>query len=207
MVARIPLLVLLLVTGSALLAYSVKPHAWPTMTVAYRVNPQTPDAAPAAVLAAVQAGANAWHDQAGIAFRWSYAGTTTQTAVVLDHQNIVIFRPESNGSTLATTYWWTDAQGNFVDADVKFWDAGHLLVAGDTGCTNGFYIRDIAAHEFGHALGMNHSSISTATMYPTMSTCSSSWRSLDSDDIAGVRTLYPLQTAPPLAPSGVTVAR
>jgi hypothetical protein len=60
----------------------------------------------------------------------------------------------------------------------------------------GFYIEDIAAHEFGHALGLGHSTILGATMYPSVSSCNASNRTLDADDIAGAQVLYP-------PPSGV----
>ena len=60
----------------------------------------------------------------------------------------------------------------------------------------GFYIEDIAAHEFGHALGLGHSTSTSATMYPSVSSCSAGNRTLDADDIAGARALYPLPPPP-----------
>ena len=53
-----------------------------------------------------------------------------------------------------------------IDADIVFWDEGFKFFAGTSGCSGGFYIEDIAAHEFGHALGLGHSTVSGATMYP-----------------------------------------
>jgi hypothetical protein len=51
--------------------------------------------------------------------------------------------------------------------------------------------KTIAAHEFGHALGMGHSGIAAATMYPSTSSCNANNRSLDTDDISGILFLYP----------------
>ena len=48
----------------------------------------------------------------------------------------------------------------------------------------------------GHQLGLGHSSVSTATMYPSLGLCSTSGRSLDPDDLAGIERLYPGGTTP-----------
>jgi hypothetical protein len=48
----------------------------------------------------------------------------------------------------------------------------------------------IAAHEIGHALGLDHSNDPNALMYPTYL---KSHRYLDSDDISGIQALYPKQ--------------
>jgi hypothetical protein len=59
------------------------------------------------------------------------------------------------------------------------------------------YIEDVATHEFGHMLGMQHSTVTDATMYPSYSTCSEALRTLASDDINGILSLYPASTSSP----------
>ena len=112
----------------------------------------------------------------------------------------------SSGSAIATTYTWFNGSG-ILDADIVFWDAAFHFYAGTSGCSGGFYIEDVAAHEFGHALGLGHTNVSGATMYPSISTCSSGARSLDADDIAGVVSLYPPAPSsnPPGAPTGFRI--
>ena len=113
-----------------------------------------------------------------------------------------MFRNASSGSAIATTYWWSSGS-RIIDADIVFWDGGFRFFAGSTGCSNGFYIEDIAAHEFGHALGLGHSTSANATMFPSVSSCTTGNRTLDGDDIAGVVALYPPQVV--AAPTGFRV--
>ena len=68
-----------------------------------------------------------------------------------------------------------------------FWDGGFRFFAGSSGCSGGFYIEDIASHEFGHALGLGHSTSANATMYPSVASCNMGNRTLDADDIDAAR--------------------
>lgn len=184
-------------------AFSLSGPAWPQPQTPYYVNSSNLDLAGPAAAAAVRAGADAWLLQAG-AFRFAYAGTSTQTTNTNDQINLVLFRDAANGSAIATTYWWSSGS-RIIDADIVFWDGGFTFFAGTSGCSGGFYIEDIAAHEFGHALGLGHSAIAGATMYPSVSSCNTGNRTLDPDDIAGVRSLYPPLTPP--TPTGVRIVR
>jgi hypothetical protein len=199
-------------TGTALLAgvaahgYSLKAYKWNKSQASYFVNPANHDVAESAAEAAVRAGADAWSTQSNASFAWVYAGRTTASTVSANGKSEVFFRNESNGSTIATTYWWSDASGHLVEADIKFYDGGYKFFTG-TSCSAGQFIEDVATHEFGHGLGLNHSSLSTATMYPTNGACSQNWRTLSADDIAGVEKLYPPSSLLPIpsAPSGLSV--
>lgn len=186
-------------------AYSLSGPKWTQAQVAYYVNGTNLDLASAAAITGVRAGADAWPLQSGASFAFQYAGSSTQTTTGFDSTNLVVFRNASSGSTIATTYWWSSG-GAILDADIVFWDEAFKFFAGTTGCSGGFYVEDIATHEFGHALGLGHSTIAAATMYPSTSSCNQANRSLDPDDIAGVRALYP-PSALPLAPRGLRIVR
>jgi hypothetical protein len=185
-------------------AYTLSGPKWPQPQTPYYVNSGNLDLAGSAADAAVRAGADTWLLQAN-AFRFVYAGPSTQTANTNDGINLILFRTASSGSAIATTYWWSSGS-RIIDADIVFWDGAFRFFAGASGCSGGFYIEDIAAHEFGHALGLGHSTTAGATMYPSAFTCDSSVRSLDADDISGVRALYPV-AAPPPAPTGFRIIR
>ena len=187
---------------SRLGAYSTNGVTWSPVPVPYYINTANLDLPDAAVESAMQAGANVWATQSGASVGFNYVGRSTQTTTGNDGVNLVVFRNASSGSAIATTYWWSSG-GRIIDADIVFWDGGFQFFAGASGCSGGFYIEDIAAHEFGHALGLGHSASTSATMYPSVSTCSMGNRTLDADDIAGAVALYPLLTV--AAPTGLRI--
>ena len=185
-------------------AYDLSGPKWPQPQTPYYVNSTNLDMPGAVADAAVRAGAETWVLQA-MAFRFVHAGPSSQTTNSNDGINLVMFRNASSGSAIATTYWWYEGS-RIIDADIVFWDRAFKFFAGASGCSGGFYIEDIAAHEFGHALGLGHSTSPTATMYPSASTCDSTIRALDADDISGVRALYPPGPPPP-PPTGFRIVR
>ena len=63
------------------------------------------------------------------------------------------------------------------------WDDG-------PGSVSGVDIQGVGCHELGHALGLDHSNVSGATMYPYITGSGSGERSIASDDINGVRSIY-----------------
>jgi hypothetical protein len=184
------------------MAYVASGPTWSQAQTPFYVNSANLDLPAFSAETALRSGADAWQQQTG-AFRFTYAGLSSQTTTTYDGINLVLFRNASSGSAIATTYWWSSGS-RIVDADIVFWDGAFRFFAGSSGCSGGFYIEDIAAHEFGHALGLGHSASANATMYPSVSSCSAGNRTLDADDIAGARALYPSQ-APPAAPTGFRI--
>jgi hypothetical protein len=177
------------------LAYVANGVTWNVPVVQYQLNPANLDLPTSSVESAIRYGAETWHQQSGASIQFSFAGRSSATATTYDGVNLVVFRNASSGSAIATTYWWSSGS-RILDADIVFWDEAFRFFAGTNGCSSGFYIEDIAAHEFGHALGLGHSQSTNATMYFSTSSCSTRNRTLDADDIAGVRALYPPSPVP-----------
>jgi hypothetical protein len=192
--------------SDAVKAYTLLGYTWTQSSMQYYINPENMDVPTSAIEPAIRAGADAWRLQSGASFTFTFAGFSTQTTNTNDGVNVVMFRNASSGSALATTYSWFSG-ARLIDADIVFWDADFKFFTGSSGCSGGFYIEDIATHEFGHALGLGHSTVMSATMYPSISICSQQSRTLDPDDIAGVLSLYPPTAVPPAPPTQLRIVR
>ena len=85
---------------------------------------------------------------------------------------------------------WLVSNGPNREVDIEFdintnWNMG----PGSTG-GNQIDFESVACHEFGHNLGLGHSSVFAATMYAYMYYGDDSKRTLDQDDINGINSLY-----------------
>lgn len=189
--------------GTAPEAYSTFAR-WTSTPVNVYINPANADLDPAAAEAALRTAMDEWNTRSGSSFHYLYIGQTTDTTARNDGRNVVLFRNATNNGALASTYsWWSGS--TMLDSDVIFWDASYTFFSGTAGCGGaGAYVEDIAVHELGHALGLDHSTAADATMYPTYYYCSQEMRSLAADDMAGAQALYPVSapatnTAPTVA--------
>ncbi len=190
-----------------LVAYTTNGHSWGSSTVSYYVNPSNKYVTDAAAVAAVQTAASAWNGVANI--RLAYAGTTSGSSLTMNGKNEVFFRDDSSGY-IAEAYWRYDGTGHLVDADIMYHENSKFY-AGNAGCPgDGYYIENTGAHEFGHVLGLGHSSVDVATMWSSSYACEMTRETLDADDVAGLKSLYggssTTTLTPPTAPSGLTAA-
>ena len=182
----------LVLVGAAAYGYSLYAK-WPSVPVTFYINPANSDVTSAAATAALQFAMNVWN-QSGSSFRYQYGGPASDTATKYDNRNVVLFRNTTNGGAIATTYSWWDSNNQLLDSDIIVWDGGFKFFTGTSGCgtyANAAYLEDVATHEFGHALGLNHSSTSGATMQSGYRYCSQTQRTLASDDINAAKALYP----------------
>lgn len=70
-------------------------------------------------------------------------------------------------------------------ADQVWWGDPHKVQF-----VTGKDLQGVAAHELGHALGLGHSAVSSATMFASVSAGGLQWRSIESDDAAGLQAIY-----------------
>jgi hypothetical protein len=92
------------------------------------------------------------------------------------------------GGTLAFTETPISDGWRIRFCDEWTWDDGPSTIGGR------WDIQGIMTHEYGHALGLGHSSTSGATMFPSGSPGQTSIRSIEADDIAGVQCIYGVQS-------------
>ncbi len=99
----------------------------------------------------------------------------------------------SDGGTLAF------AQGGSAGWTIRYfsnwnWQDGPGNPSGGV-FSNNIDLQGVAAHEYGHALGLDHTNVSGSTMTPSISGNGYTDRSIGSDDINGVRAIYGVASA------------
>ena len=99
-----------------------------------------------------------------------------------------------SGNILAFAYLPPPANGGTSAGDIFFNTSQSWQINGTT-----YDLMTVAIHELGHALGMDHSQISTAVMSPTYT---GSKQVLTTDDVSGIRSIYGARPFDPFNPSG-----
>jgi hypothetical protein len=98
------------------------------------------------------------------------------------------------GSCLAATltgyYVSQTGDDRIYDADVYTNTSVQFYSSRESGCSAEYDIDGVMAHEVGHVIGIGHSNVSGATMYPSVSACNTANRSLATDDVNAKNDLY-----------------
>jgi hypothetical protein len=139
----------------------------------------------------IVSGINAW----GIA---GLGGSTTKSGARNDGTNVVSWS-KLGGTTLGVTNYTTTDQSQsqvcngsliyrFQEVDVRFNNA--FQWQSSSGCSGGYDLAGVSTHEFGHAVGLGHTNVQGATMYPSVAACDFSVSSLASDDRDGYSAIY-----------------
>ncbi|HYH44965.1 MAG TPA: matrixin family metalloprotease [Thermoanaerobaculia bacterium] len=133
---------------------------------------------------AIQAALNVWTNVSSANHVLTYGGTTT-AGFSTDGRNTVVFQTGNgcSGSCLAITALVLQSGQVIVETDVSFSNSRTWSTSGAD-----FDTQAVAAHEFGHALGIHHTELSSSPR-PTMyaSYFGTDGRSLASDDNAALQ--------------------
>ena len=111
--------------------------------------------------------------------------------MLFDENNSSGYFPGSSG-TVAVTPISFFTTGQIIDADVLF--NGKNFDFTTSGTFGDFDIQNVATHELGHLMGLDHSGWASATMYPYVDAATRLQRSLSLDDLRGLRHAYPNAT-------------
>ena len=86
------------------------------------------------------------------------------------------------GSCLAATFTGFYTGSTINDADIVTNTRYAWTSLGEPdGCSSEFYIEGVMVHEVGHLLGLGHTNVAGATMYPSVSSCNNNPASTEAD--------------------------
>ncbi|NXT80239.1 MMP3 protein, partial [Zapornia atra] len=154
---------------------------WTKQVLTYRILNYTPDLHPVEVNAAIKKALSVWSSVTPLKFIKKDRGDADImiSFAARGHNDFIPF--DGPGGSIAHAY----APGKDLGGDAHF-DEDETWTKTEEG-TNLFYV---AAHEFGHSLGLFHSKDLNALMYPVYRKFDPSVSPLHQDDISGIQYLY-----------------
>ncbi|XP_070571970.1 matrix metalloproteinase-14-like isoform X1 [Ptychodera flava] len=168
--------------------YALVNSKWDKNHLTYRIENFTPDLNPEQTRTTIRKAFDVWQDVTPLVFTEIFQGIADIRIQFRRgyHQDAAPF--DGPGGTLAHAYF----PGQGIGGDCHFDDDEPFTI--DT--YEGIDLFQVAAHEFGHSLGLGHSSVPGALMAPYYQGYRPNFE-LPEDDRIGIQTLYG-------APSGVT---
>jgi len=200
-------LILSLTTSDAL-AWQVRLNdqgnelSWDTKSIPYAINSAGAHGmSDVAIESMVAASTRNWAAPVAAGISWvQQANTAIMGADPHDAVNAIYFDDHwtQDPSLLGLTYVWSTTDGEIVGFDMAL-NATHHEWSVD-GSDDSNDLLNTLSHEFGHALGVDHSpSIEIATMYPSTFPGELVKRDLDTDDIDALLYLYDVAEKDPAA--------
>jgi len=161
-------------------------NRWTTTNLRYGFENFSPDLTEAETRGAVTAALGYWSAVTPLRFQEVAIGDNPEIKIRFvagDHGDGSPF--DATGGVLAHAFY-PPPNGGEIAGDAHFDEAETWSVAIPVPSAR-FDFVSVAAHEFGHSLGLNHSSVGGALMFPTYS---GAHRFLHQDDIDGIRSIY-----------------
>jgi predicted Zn-dependent protease len=152
-------------------SFSLTSNKWPNTTINYRFRNTTKDYPNCEV--AIRLAFAMWSKASGLEF----VEVGDQPADIT-----ISWKSFGDNNTIAQSSFPTDA------TEIQFNEDEDWVDAIRDGNSQPLDLVTVAAHEIGHALGLDHSNDKNALMYPTYL---KSHRFLDADDVSGIQALYP----------------
>uniref|UniRef100_A0A9J8DJ67 interstitial collagenase n=1 Tax=Cyprinus carpio carpio TaxID=630221 RepID=A0A9J8DJ67_CYPCA len=170
---------------------------WQTNKLTYRIMNYTPDMSKAEVDESMEKALQVWANVTPLRFTRINSGTADIMISFATRYHGDASPFDGPLGTLAHAF----APSPGIGGDAHFDDDEFFTFRS----SKGFVLFLVAAHEFGHSLGLSHSDVPGTLMFPTVASCFTDPDrfSLSSDDIRGIQSLYgpnrdktPIQTHP-----------
>ncbi|XP_032390510.1 matrix metallopeptidase 30 [Etheostoma spectabile] len=154
---------------------------WNKAVVTYRIIEYTPDLSQSDVDATIAKALKLYSDVIPLDFKHIHSGTADImiTFKAQDHGDFSPF--DGNNGVLAHAF----SPGEGIGGDTHFDEDENWTLT-----SAGANLFLVAAHEFGHALGLAHSKVQTALLYPTYQYVNTEGYVLPDDDKQGVQAIY-----------------
>ncbi|KAK7904239.1 hypothetical protein WMY93_016846 [Mugilogobius chulae] len=165
---------------------------WDKTEITYRVTDYTPDMSQNEVDSALAKALRLYSDVTPLQFRQIHSGTADITVMFKAKSHGDFFPFDGPNGTLAHAF--SPGEGHGGDTHFDQDETWTLTFSG----TNLFLV---AAHEFGHALGLAHSQVQSALMFPTYQYVNTEGYVLPEDDKQGIQALYGTSTQPTVNPN------
>ncbi|KAM4620057.1 collagenase 3a [Polymixia lowei] len=166
---------------------------WQTNSLTYRIENYTPDMSTSEVDDSIERGLQVWAKVTPLRFTRIYSGIA-DIMISFGRRSHGDYYPfDGPDGTLAHAF----APSPGIGGDAHFDDDEYFTFSSN----RGYVLFMVAAHEFGHSLGLSHSDDPGALMYPVYSFRNPNTFVLPRDDVNGIQSLYGSNTdVDPLEP-------
>jgi peptidoglycan hydrolase-like protein with peptidoglycan-binding domain len=164
--------------------FSLQGSKWNQNNLTYAYQNFTPDLTQAQIRTAISQAFNLWAAVTPLSFTEVGLGSSPDIIIRFvagDHGDGYPF--DGSSGVLAHAFYPPPGGGSFP-GDTHFDEAELWTVSTPP---SGFDLVTVAAHEFGHALGLAHSNVNGALMYAYYG---GAHRNLEADDVAGIQAVY-----------------
>jgi len=170
--------------------YNLEGNRWGKTDLTYSITNYTPDMTKNQVERSMYDALKIWSDKTKLTFREAREGERADINIKFGGGNHGDYYPfDGQGGTLAHAFFPESGEAHFDEDehyDYQDGDGVNLLI--------------VAAHEFGHALGLAHSNVPNSLMAPIYQGYVADYE-LDDDDVMAIQQLYGKSDKPKPTPS------